>query len=361
MVICQPFVRCKSSNTLFFKEGEKAMPIPFIAAGIIAASAITGVGSGVKAVKNNKEAKTVNSDASRIVKTAERTLNNRRENTNRAIEHLGETKISILSTSINDFIRYFQLLKNVEFVDSTIGIEELKGYGVRSDFLHNLETASFDAVKLASGGLASLGSGVAVAYGAYAGTMALGTASTGAAISGLYGAAASNATLAWLGGGALSAGGYGVAGGTMVLGGLVVGPALAVGGLIMSAQSKKKLNAAYENLSEARVVAEQLDGVSSALSGIKARTLQLTELLVRTNELFEEKVSAMPGILQAKGTNWNDLDRSEKGIIHKAFLLAQLLKGVIDTPLLDEDGALTKKSADMLESGQQMLEKIIEA
>src|SRR5699024_12634359 len=70
-------------------------------------------------------------------------------------------------------------------------------------------------------------------------------------LSGLSGAAASNATLAWLGGGALSAGGYGVAGGTLVLGGVVAGPALAVGGLIMSDRKSTRLNSSHVSISYA--------------------------------------------------------------------------------------------------------------
>ena len=199
------------------------MPIPFIAAGIIAATTLTGVGSGVKAAKNSKEAKDVNVRARMLIEDAEESLNSYRKAGNKKIEELGRQKISILSSSVSEFLNYFQLLKNVEFKEKTMGIEELKNIGVSTDLLNDLEAGSFKAAKIASGGLASLGTGVAAAYGAYAGTMALGTASTGAAISGLSGVAATNATLAWLGGGALSASGYGIAGGTMVLGGIVAG------------------------------------------------------------------------------------------------------------------------------------------
>ena len=65
-----------------------------------------------------------------------------------------------------------------------------------------------------------------IGLGCIWGVMALGTASTGAAIGGLTGVAATNATLAWLGGGALAAGGGGMALGSMVLGGIIAGPAL---------------------------------------------------------------------------------------------------------------------------------------
>lgn len=71
--------------------------------------------------------------------------------------------------------------------------------------------------------------------------MALGTASTGTAIGGLSGVAATNATLAWLGGGSLAAGGGGMALGSMVLGGIIAGPALLIAGGIFGAKSKNKI------------------------------------------------------------------------------------------------------------------------
>jgi hypothetical protein len=334
------------------------MPIPFIAAGVIAATAISGVGSGVKAAKNSKEAKNVNQMARGIVDDAEYILNTERKTTNESIETLGKKKISILSSSVKDFVTYFQLLKNVELNENTVGIEELKHIGVSRDLLNDLETDSYKAVKVASGGLASLGTGVAAAYGAYAGTMALGTASTGAAISGLSGVAATNATLAWLGGGALSAGGYGIAGGTLVLGGIVAGPALAVGGLIMSAQSKKKLNSAYENLSEARTIAEQMNSATTVLSAIRRRSDLLHSLLTDINDVFLAGINTLKSIISDKGTNWNDFTRDEKEAIQKVILTAQLIKGVIDTPLLDEDGEITRKSAEVLNTGRDALHKI---
>lgn len=334
------------------------MPIPLIAAGILAATALTGIGSGVKAAKNSNEAKRVNSRASSIMEEAEEQLNNRRQSANNSLESLGEIKITILSTTVKEFVQYFQLLKNVTFQDKTAGIEELKYIGHSTDLIGELETASITAVKIASGGLASLGTGVLTAYGAYAGTMALGTASTGALISGLTGVAATNATLAWLGGGALSVGGLGMAGGTLVLGGLVAGPALAVGGIIMSAQSKKKLNAAYDSLSEAQVIVEQMKSAGMGLNRIQLRARKLKDLLLKTDGYFKEEIIKLQHVISNSGTNWNDLTREEKETIHKGFLLAQLVKGIIDTSLLDEDGTITKKSNEILKNSEIALREI---
>ena len=84
--------------------------------------------------------------------------------------------------------------------------------------------------------------GVSTALGAWAIAGTFGTASTGTAISTLSGAVASNTILAWLGGGSIAAGGGGIATGTMVFGGLVAIPAIAITGLFQHLHANKKLS-----------------------------------------------------------------------------------------------------------------------
>jgi hypothetical protein len=73
-----------------------------------------------------------------------------------------------------------------------------------------------------------------------------GVASTGTLIGSLSGAAAWNATLAWLGGGSLAAGGGGMALGSLVLGGITVGPAVLIGGFVLAGEGEKALTKARE-------------------------------------------------------------------------------------------------------------------
>ena len=91
-----------------------------------------------------------------------------------------------------------------------------------------MKNVSLHATDVLSGGIAGVGAGALLGWGTYGGVMALGTASTGTAIGGLSGVAATNATLAWLGGGSLAAGGGGMALGSIVLGGIIAGPALLI-------------------------------------------------------------------------------------------------------------------------------------
>lgn len=101
------------------------------------------------------------------------------------------------------------------------------------------EARSTQAAVVLGGITRSVGAGAAAASAVYGAVGLLGAASTGTAIASLSGAAASSATMAWLGGGALAAGGGGMALGTVVLGGLVAGPALLVGASCSQRRSRR--------------------------------------------------------------------------------------------------------------------------
>ena len=190
----------------------------------------------------------------------------------------------------------------------------------------------------------SAGAGVLTAWGAYGGTMALASAGTGTAIGTLSGVAATNATLAWLGGGALAAGGYGMAGGVVVLGTLVAGPALLIFGSILGAKADKKLDEAHANLEKAKTFATEVEGVCQKLVRIQEvaelATSTLSELrsrLRRVNTCFAE-------ILKTHGTDFQGYSANDKATVMQGVKFAQLIKAMIDTNLLSEDGALLEES-----------------
>ena len=111
-------------------------------------------------------------------------------------------------------------------------------------------------------------------------------ASTGTAIASLSGAAATNATLAFFGGGSLAAGSLGMAGGTMVLGGLVAGPALMVMGFVAGSAADKELEKARTNKAEVVEVAKQLEAGSLQCEAIRRRTNLFYNLLARLDARF---------------------------------------------------------------------------
>lgn len=336
------------------------MPIPFIIGGIAAAAGAVGVKKGFDARRDMKEAKGVNSNSQDIAKESEDFIVMAKEKTNEAITKLGREKVRILSSSINEFVINFEKIKNVEMINSE-GIDELKNFNPKSDSFKQLKNASFEAKDIAINGLAAIGSGALLAYGTYSVVMGglgglLVTATTGTALSSLAGVAATNATLAWLGGGAIAAGGYGMAGGMVVLGGIVAGPALAIGGVIFASQARTALNDSYSNYDKAKAFKAQAKNIGVALKGIFTRSEQLTELLQLLDNYFVNYIYLMKNTIKNKDINWEKYTKKEQQEIYQCVQIAQTIKIILDTQLLKQDGQLDELTNKVLDDGHKSLQ-----
>lgn len=247
------------------------MPIPFALIALGAGTAALGLGKGVKAGADQVTANKTNAQAKDIVDIATEAANRSRENSSKALEALGSKKLWVLNHSVDSFVHLFEQLHNVELAE-TVGMDELKNFCIDEQAFGELKHMSAMATSIAGGVAGGAAAGALAALGAYGGAMTLGTcATTGTAIATLSGAAATNATLAFLGGGALSVGGLGMAGGTMVLGGLVAGPALAVMGFVVGAKASANKDKAYSNLANARQYAEEAETIQVLCKAIRMR------------------------------------------------------------------------------------------
>ena len=334
------------------------MAIPFILGVVAVGTGGYGIKKGLDAKENMEKAKRTNERAQELSDSTERRINNVRESTNYSLEQLGKTKILIMSENMKEFVDNFSRIKNVDINDS-VGLDELRGFKPDSQDFLDMKEASFKISELAQGGVGAIAAGTLTAVGAYGAVGALATASTGAAISGLAGAAATNATLAWLGGGALAAGGYGMAGGMMVLGGIVAGPALAIGGAFMASKAESALNDARSNYDKARRFEQEGENICSALRAVKDRATQIEYLLEDLDEHLNYSISKMSAIIDARGTDWNSYRPDDKKNIGIAAQLAKTVKIVIDTSLLKENGELddhgTRKT---IKAGRAVLAKL---
>lgn len=115
----------------------------------------------------------------------------------------------------------------------------------------------------------------------------LATASTGTAIGTLSGAAASNATLAWLGGGSIASGGGGMAAGSIVMGGIIVIPALAVMALLSHYSANKEIKVIKERELEAMSMIDDIKKNILALDTINERCFEFTESINKAKEVFK--------------------------------------------------------------------------
>lgn len=319
------------------------MPIPLLFIGLGAVTAATGVGKTVKAGVDNSRAKEINENANEKIESASKKLDIARQQCGNALEHLGIEKISVLNTSVKEFLDTFEKLKNVEFTDSH-NLDEFKNLHIDRNVFDELKEMESFASSFAGGTVAGAAGGAFAAFGAYSAATTFATASTGTAIASLSGAAATNATLAFFGGGSLAAGGLGMAGGTAVLGGLVAGPALLVMGMVTGAKASKNLDNAYANKAKADEICEQLKTGTDQCIAIRRRTYMLYTLLARLDTYFLPLIYQLEEIVDKEGTDYAAFTPEAKKTVASAASMAATVKAVLDTAILTEEGNMTEES-----------------
>lgn len=332
------------------------MPIPFLFIGAAAATGVFGVGKTIKAGIDNSNAKDINRSANNRIERAKEELDKARKSCGTSLEKLGEEKLYILNNSINQFIESFEILKNVDFTNSS-GLDELNKMHMDQKIFTDLKEMGNFAASFMGGAAAGAAGGVMTAFGAYGAAMTFGAASTGTTIASLGGAAATNATLAFFGGGSLAVGGLGMAGGTAVLGGLVAGPALMVMGLITGAKASENLDNAYANSAKADEICEQLKTGTDQCIAIRRRSYMFYSLLSRLDSYFLPLVFRMEDIIAEEGVDYSAYCIDSKKTIASAASIAGTIKAVLDTAILTEAGELTEESGKVSKEMHEFVNK----
>jgi hypothetical protein len=318
------------------------MALPLLIPIIVGAAGLFGAGKAVKGVVDSKEADGIASRAIERTDDANKKLELTKKATNDLLSSYGQKKLDALDKQVQDFVTLFRRLENLKETSS----EEL----------NNLQLGKFSEVniaelqhscELAHGAIQGVGAGAIggalTAFGAYNGTMLLASAGTGTAISTLSGAAATNATLAWLGGGAIGTG-LGVAGGAFVLGTLVAGPALLIFGSVFGAKASTKLSEAKANREKSFVYVDEIESVCQKLGMIQQVTQLASDVLSTLRTKLRRANDSLRQVISDKGVDTSTYDQESQKIIFIAYEYALMLKSIIDTPILNENGELLESS-----------------
>lgn len=322
------------------------MPIPLLVGGVALLTAAVGGKKAFDAHKKNSRAKRINNEAERIFNEAKDNLKKERDRAGKTLEGLGKDKVSILKEDVNPFIQSFRQIKNIDLKDSK-GLQEIAQFSGCQDTLKDMEELGSLATKMVSGSAEGMVAGGLMAFGAYSAAGLFGAASTGTAIAGLSGVAATNATLAFLGGGSIAAGGLGIAGGTMVLGGLVAGPAIAVLGFMLNSKAEENLDKAKTNQAKAKEAEEAMNLATDGCKAVSERADMFRHLLSDLDDVFRPLIRKMDSVISERGTNFREYNQADKEVIAMALSTASAVKAVLDTPILTKDGSVTAESLEM--------------
>lgn len=331
------------------------MPLPFILLGAAVLAGGFGVKKGMDAASDFDQAESLNRQAQRIFDTAQKNLESARTAAQDSLETLGKQKFTIYSNSLIPFVEAFSKIKNIDFQDEKL-LGNISLAVTQTDMLA-VQDVSIKMQDVVNGGISSLGVGGLAGLAAYGGVGFLGTASTGTAIGGLTGVAATNATLAWLGGGSLAAGGFGMAGGMAVLGGIVAGPVLAVGGMMMASKAEEAKEDAYSNRHKANAAAEQMKTAQVTTEGITSRTNQIHEVLSALNCRFKEFLFGLQDLVKSS-TDYRSYSEEDRKGVMMAAMVAKTLKNIMETPVIDACGVITSASRKVLEETTEIMKSV---
>lgn len=303
---------------------------------------LIGTKKGLDGIEKSKKADKIQKSAENILNDCKVRIEINKKKTSNSIQELGKEKLEAYAKEIKDFVDNFSKLKNVNLTEVNI-INELNYCKILSaENINSIKLKSLEATNILSGSLVGVGTGMLLGWGTYGGVMALGSASTGTAIAGLSGAAATNATLAWIGGGSIATGGGGIVLGKVILGGIIMGPALLIAGGIFDLKAKEKLNSAYSNLAKAKEIESEIKKGIVQLNYIRFTANQINSLLKEVRKYCRLINYEMIKIISSK-TDWELCSLQEKNIIAASIKQVQLLKKIVDTPLLTEDGLIVKE------------------
>lgn len=303
--------------------------IPLIFGAAAIGTAAYGLFKGAEGTSDILSAKERGESAQATYQTSLDCLELDRNKTNEIVEEYGHLQLIIASTTVRRFIDFIERTGRKATQSEQ---EFLESFDISTQQINQYRAFAINAESTLSGVVMA----GAAAGAAYSGAMGLatsvGVASTGAAISGLSGAAATNATLAWLGGGALSAGGGGMALGSLVLGGITIGPALAIGGFVLAGQGEEALTKIRQYEAEVNIAVEKIQGLHDVLRLVRNRLLELEELLQELNYRSQTLLDELESRI------FNPQQDAE--LFQKTALLIKALVEIMKVPLLGTNGEL---------------------
>jgi hypothetical protein len=312
--------------------------IPIILGAIALGTAAFGAVKGAEGFGNMNEAKEIGNRAQERHEDAVSELKADWELTNELAEEYGQLQLDVMMHTIGRF---------VDFIERNIGkakqsekefLEGLDGISVQQ--IKEYKTAALEAEQFFKGGAKAIGAAAAGYGGAMSLATSVGVASTGTLIGGLSGAAAWNATLAWLGGGSLAAGGGGMALGSLVLGGITVGPAVLIGGFVIAGEGEKALTKAREYEAKVNIAISQIESTQDFMQQVRRRITELQGIFKCLNEC------AILGLQELESLPSFDKKR-DASKFQKVALFVKALTEIMKTPILDTEGHLNPATASI--------------
>ena len=322
--------------------------IPFLL--LLASGAVAGIGiaEGAEGVGKISKAKEIVEGNRKLYRKEYSKTQSAIESLEKEFEKAGKVKLE-LHRLRKQVVIFLKKLRN-KVKAREIRIEQQKVIVEMDSFVNKVQEEIDYTEELIRGIMKSAGASFLSYFGAIGIATSIGTASTGTAIASLSGAAAENAILAWFGGGSLAAGGGGMALGSLVLSGIVAGPAIFFAGLSLSSAGEKALTQAKEFESNVRT---EIKKMSILRKEIK-ETVKWFHLYCEVCEILRRKIIVL----------MNRIDSDVERNIDKIAVLIVVARKITEllkiNPLERNSFRLTEEAKRIVEKHRMELTNVME-
>ena len=263
---------------------------------LVVAPILYGIKKGIDAKDDFEEAKEYHKMAEDIVYTAKGKLKRAKYNTNSNLEKLRKLKVNIYKNSLKEFMDIFSQIKHIDFNDN-----------LKLGLLPNLDKNPVQIKEIVEWDL-----------------------NTSDIV--------------------------GIATGMVVLGGpfgIIIG-----GGWVLSEKLERAKYTAYENYEKANAFAEEINTIYIVLNGIIKKTDEFIKILDKLNQYLLDYNDILKYIIKNVGNDYRLYHKQLKQDVMIALSVAQTIKNICDTPIIDENGKITKQSKKVLQTANELTQKI---
>lgn len=137
-----------------------------------------------------------------------------------------------------------------------------------------------------------------------------------------------------------------------------------IGGLA-GAASSSIVDDSQRNLDRARLQSRQADAIVAqtqivglAYQGITERVNKMTDVLTKLNILFYKGIQESEKVIERNGNDKRKYTENERKTLAACINMAGAVKSILDTPIIDKDGEITKKSLEAIACGEKCLQAI---
>lgn len=127
---------------------------------------------------------------------------------------------------------------------------------------------------------------------------------------------------------------------------------------VISKESEINLNIANIRKKQSYVVESQMESIYTSLDYLYQRCERITDILTKLNMFFMKSVKAMKALIDERGLDKRTYTREDKEMIMNCINFAGTIKSILDARILDDNGELTQQSLELIDLGNQYLQKI---